>query len=152
MSGVFLFLVTLQLKTICERKDYKIFMKKQIIRKTQFKKLLITIGDETYQIVSEGPNWYEQLTDGEMVYQYKLMSSKELLFDGFWRNAFLPDKLMSEGKVYAYAYVKDNTINYYIVPGKKTMEREYFKAYDNELCEMASWNAIVKTASHHESR
>ena len=99
-------------------------MKKQIIRKTQFKKLLITIGDETYQIVSEGPNWYEQLTDGEMVYQYKLMSSKELLFDGFWRNAFLPDKLMSEGKVYAYAYVKDNTINYYIVPGKKTMERE----------------------------
>lgn len=105
-------------------------MEKRTVTKTQFKKLLKDIGDETYQIVSEGSDWYEQLTDGEMVYQYKLMSSKEWLFDGFWRNAFLPDKLMSEGKVYAYAYVKGDTINYYIIPRKKTMEREYNKARD----------------------
>ena len=115
-------------------------MEKRTVTKTQFKKLLKAIGDETYQIVSEGPDWYEQLTDGEMVYQYKLMSSKELLFDGFWRNAFLPDKLMSEGKVYAYAYVRDNTINYYIVPGKKTMERDYNKARDM-IMNYARWLA-----------
>ena len=120
-------------------------MEKRTETKTQFKKLLKAIGDETYQIVSEGPDWYEQLTDGEMVYQYKLMSSKELLFDGFWRNAFLPDKLMSEGKVYAYAYVKDNTINYYLVPSKKLLEHEYNKARDM-IMKYARWLAGMQSS------
>jgi len=103
-------------------------MEKRTVTKIQFKKLLKDIGDETYDIVSEGPDWYEQLTDGEIVYRYKLMSTKELSFDKFWGKAILPDKVRFDGKVYAYAYVKDNTIYYYIVPGKKTMELEYYKA------------------------
>lgn len=93
-------------------------MEKQTITKTQFQKLLRSIGDETYKIVLEGHNWYEQLTDGETVYQYKLMSFQEQKFAGFWNKAKLPDKLFSEGKVYAYAYVDGNTINYYLVPSK----------------------------------
>lgn len=103
-------------------------MEKRTVKKKQFEKLLKDIGDETYDIVSEGPDWYEQLTDGEMVYRYKLMSSKKLLFDKFWGKAILPDKIRSDGKVYAYTYVKENTIYYYIVPGKKTLEHEYNKA------------------------
>ena len=115
-------------------------MEKRIVTKTQFNKLLKTIGDETYQIVSEGPNWYEQLTDGEMVYQYKLMSSEELEFDDFWKKATISDKLMSEGKVYAYAYVKDKTIKYYLVPSKKLLEHEYNKAR-NMIMNYARWLA-----------
>lgn len=93
-------------------------MEKQTITKAKFQKLLTSIGDETYEIVLEGLNWYEQLTDGETVYQYKLMSLQEQKFAGFWNKAKLPDKLFSEGKIYAYAYVDGNTINYYLVPSK----------------------------------
>ena len=49
-------------------------MEKQTTTKTKFQKLLTSIGDESYEIVLEGHIWYEQLTDGETVYQYKLMS------------------------------------------------------------------------------
>ena len=115
-------------------------MEKRTVTKTQFNKLLKTIGDETYQIVSEGSDWYEQLTDGEMVYQYKLMSSEELEFNDFWKKAIPPDKLMSEGKVYAYAYVKDKTIKYYLVPSKKLLEHEYNKARDM-IMNYARWLA-----------
>lgn len=115
-------------------------MEKRTVTKTQFNKLLKTIGDETYQIVSEGSDWYEQLTDGEMVYQYKLMSSEELEFDDFWKKAIISDKLMSEGKVYAYGYVKDKTIKYYLVPSKKLLEHEYNKAR-NMIMNYARWLA-----------
>lgn len=120
-------------------------MEKRTVTKTQFNKLLKTIGDETYQIVSEGPDWYEQLTDGEMVYQYKLMSSEELKFEQFWGKAILPDKLMSEGKVYAYAYVKDKTVNYYLVPSKKLLEHEYNKAR-NMIMNYARWLAEMQSS------
>lgn len=120
-------------------------MEKRIVTKTQFKKLLKTIGDKTYQIVSEGSDWYEQLTDGEMVYQYKLMSSEELKFEQFWGKAILPDKLMSEGKVYAYAYFKNKTINYYLVPSKKILEHEYNKARDM-IMNYARWLAGMQSS------
>ena len=120
-------------------------MEKRTVTKTQFKKLLKDIGDETYQIVSEGPDWYEQLTDGEMVYQYKLMSSEELKFEQFWGKAILPDKLMSEGKVYAYAYVKDKTVKYYLVPSKKLLEYEYNKAR-NMIMSYARWLAEMQSS------
>ena len=102
-------------------------MEKQIITKTTFQKLLRSIGDETYEIVLEGLNWYEQLTDGETVYQYKLMSLQEQIFSDFWNKAKFPDKLISEGKVYAYAYIDGNTIKYYLVP-EKVLESEIRKA------------------------
>lgn len=120
-------------------------MEKRTVTKTQFKKLLKDIGDETYQIVSEGPNWYEQLSDEEMVYQYKLMSSEELEFDDFWKKAIISDKLMSEGKVYAYAYVKDKTIKYYLVPSKKLLEHEYNKAR-NMIMNYARWLAGMQSS------
>ena len=102
-------------------------MEKQIITKTTFQKLLRSIGDETYEIVLEGLNWYEQLTDGETIYQYKLMSLQEQKFSDFWNKAKFPDKLISEGKVYAYAYIDGNTIKYYLVP-EKVLESEIRKA------------------------
>lgn len=102
-------------------------MEKQTITKAKFQKLLTSIGDETYEIVLEGLNWYEQLTDGETVYQYKLMSLQEQKFAGFWNKAKFPDKLISEGKVYAYAYIDGSTINYYLVP-EKVLESEIRKA------------------------
>jgi hypothetical protein len=102
-------------------------MEKQIITKTTFQKLLRSIGDETYEIVLEGLNWYEQLTDGETVYQYKLMSLQEQDFSDFWKKAQFPGKLISEGKVYAYAYIDGNTIKYYLVP-EKVLESEIRKA------------------------
>ena len=120
-------------------------MEKRTVTKTQFNKLLKTIGDETYQIVSEGSDWYEQLTDGEMVYLYKLMSSEELEFDDFWKKAIISDKLMSEGKVYAYAYVKDKTIKYYLVPSKKLLEHEYNKAR-NMIMNYARWLAGMQSS------
>ena len=58
-------------------------MEKQTITKAKFQKLLRSIGDETYEIVLEGLNWYEQLTDDETVYQYKLMSLQEQEFSDF---------------------------------------------------------------------
>lgn len=102
-------------------------MEKQIITKTTFQKLLRSIGDETYEIVLEGLNWYERLTDGETVYQYKLMSLQEQNFFDFWKKAQFPGKLISEGKVYAYAYIDGNTIKYYLVP-EKVLESEIRKA------------------------
>lgn len=102
-------------------------MEKQIITKAKFQKLLRSIGDETYEIVLEGLNWYEQLTDGETVYQYKLMSLQDQNFSDFWKKAQFPGKLISEGKVYAYAYIDGNTIKYYLVP-EKVLESEIRKA------------------------
>lgn len=102
-------------------------MEKQTITKAKFQKLLRSIGDETYEIVLEGLNWYEQLTDDETVYQYKLMSLQEQEFSDFWDKAKFPDKLFSEGKVYAYAYIDGNTIKYYLVP-EKVLESEIRKA------------------------
>ena len=80
-----------------------------------------------------------------MVYQYKLMSSEELEFDDFWKKAIISDKLMSEGKVYAYAYVKDKTIKYYLVPSKKLLEHEYNKAR-NMIMNYARWLAGMQSS------
>ena len=119
-------------------------MEKEIITKTTFQKLLRSIGDETYEIVLEGLNWYEQLTDGETVYQYKLMSLQEQKFAGFWNKAKLPDKLFSEGKVYAYAYIDGSTINYYLVPSK-VYESENKKAKEMVM-NYARWLVGTKSS------
>ncbi len=119
-------------------------MEKQTTTKTKFQKLLTSIGDESYEIVLEGHIWYEQLTDGETVYQYKLMSFQEQKFAGFWNKAKLPDKLFSEGKVYAYIYVDGNTINYYIVP-KKVLELENKKAREMVM-NYARWLVGTKSS------
>lgn len=117
-------------------------MEKQTITKAKFQKLLRSIGDETYEIVLEGLNWYEQLTDGETVYQYKLMSLQEQKFAGFWNKAKLPDKLFSEGKI--YAYVDGNTINYYLVPSK-VYESEIRKAREMVM-NYARWLVGMKSS------
>ena len=119
-------------------------MEKQTITKAKFQKLLRSIGDETYEIVLEGLNWYEQLTDGETVYQYKLMSLQEQMFSDFWKKAKLPDKLFSEGKVYAYAYVDGNTINSYLVPSK-VYESEIRKAREMVM-NYARWLVGTKSS------
>lgn len=119
-------------------------MEKQTITKAKFQKLLTSIGDETYEIVLEGLNWYEQLTDGETVYQYKLMSLQEQKFAGFWNKAKFPDKLISEGKVYAYAYIDGSTINYYLVP-EKVLESEIRKAREMVM-NYARWLVGTKSS------
>lgn len=119
-------------------------MEKQTITKAKFQKLLTSIGDETYEIVLEGLNWYEQLTDGETVYQYKLMSLQEQKFAGFWNKAKFPDKLFSEGKVYAYAYIDGSTINYYLVP-EKVLESEIRKAREMVM-NYARWLVGTKSS------
>ncbi len=55
------------------------------------------------------------------------MSLQEQDFSDFWKKAQFPGKLISEGKVYAYAYIDGNTINYYLVP-EKVLESEIRKA------------------------
>ena len=119
-------------------------MEKQIITKTTFQKLLRSKGDETYGIVLEGLNWYEQLTDGETVYHYKLMSLQEQKFSDFWNKAKFPDKLISEGKVYAYAYIDWNTIKYYLVP-EKVLESEIKKAREMVM-NYARWLVGMKSS------
>jgi hypothetical protein len=119
-------------------------MEKQTTTKTKFHKLLNSIGDESYEIVLEGLNWYEQLSDGETVYQYKLMSFQEQKFADFWNKAKFPDKLISEGKVYAYAYIDGNTIKYYLVP-EKVLESEIRKAREMVM-NYARWLVGTKSS------
>ncbi|MBR5911269.1 MAG: hypothetical protein IKZ55_04735 [Bacteroidales bacterium] len=123
-------------------------MEKQSITKTDFQKLLKSIGDETFKIVFEGDVWYEQLTDNETVYSRKLFLFKELKsYDALKRNAneaHQPvDKLSSEGEVYAYVCVCGTVINYYLVPIMKRPKRralELTTQYSNWVVKMRSSN------------
>ena len=51
------------------------------VNKTEFVEVAKAIGTVTYQIVNNGNFWFEQLTDGEVVYQHKLVTLRKMVCD-----------------------------------------------------------------------
>jgi len=117
-------------------------MERQRVTKTEFQKLLKTIGDESFQVVSEGNVWYEQLTDDETVYVHKLLSIIKLKsYDAVNTKAKNSSKSVD---VLPNVYVCDcdAVVYYYLVPLMKMQKVEA----ENAAFSFADLMARMKSA------
>lgn len=73
-------------------------MKIEQLRKAEFREMAQSIGLETHAIVLDDDEWFEQLTDGDVAYRYKVMSVERVSHD------LLEKTALSEG-VPAHAFV-----------------------------------------------
>lgn len=117
-------------------------MERQRVTKTEFQKLLKTIGDESFQVVSEGNVWYEQLTDDETVYVHKLLSIIELKsYDALNTKAKNSSKSV-DVLPNVYVCVCDAVVYYYLVPVMKMQKVEA----ENAAFSFADLMARMKSA------
>ena len=117
-------------------------MERQRVTKTEFQKLLKTIGDESFQVVSEGNVWYEQLTDDETVYVHKLLSIIELKsYDAVNTKAKNSSKSV-DVLPNVYVCVCDAVVYYYLVPVMKMQKVEA----ENAAFSFADLMARMKSA------
>ena len=88
------------------------------VNKTEFVEVAKTIGTVTYQIVNNGNFWFEQLTDGEVVYQHKLVTLRKMVCDALLVKAHNePSRLKdSLGNVCAFIYESNSFVYYCLVP------------------------------------
>lgn len=87
------------------------------LRKTEFREMAKTIGLETHTVVLDGDDWFEQLTDGDAAYRYKVLSIQEVSRDALEKTAlsegFLPTRLKDQqGNTYALVYFKGAKVFY----------------------------------------
>lgn len=117
-------------------------MERQRVTKTEFQKLLKTIGDESFQVVSEGNVWYEQLTDDETVYVHKLLSIIELKsYDAVNTKSKNSSKSV-DVLPNVYVCVCDAVVYYYLVPVMKMQKVEA----ENAAFSFADLMARMKSA------
>ena len=93
-------------------------METKKVNKTEFVKIAQTIGNVTYQIVNNGDFWFEQLTDGEAVYQHKLLTLQKMTVNALLEKAHNePSRLKdSLGNVCAFIYESNSFVYYCLVP------------------------------------
>ena len=96
------------------------------VNKTEFVEVAKAIGTVTYQIVNNGNFWFEQLTDGEVVYQHKLVTLRKMVCDALLVKAHNePSRLKdSLGNVCAFIYESNSFVYYCLVPVTR-MEKTY---------------------------
>ena len=104
------------------------------VNKTEFVEVASAIGTVTYQIVSNGNVWFEQLTDGKAVYQHRLLSIKRMKSDALFNKALVeahkePSRLKdASGCTYAFVYESGSFVCYCLVPvtkrGKARADRQ----------------------------
>ncbi len=87
------------------------------LKKAEFREMTKTIGLETHAVVLDGDDWFEQLTDGDVAYRYKVLSIQEVSRDALEKTAlsegFLPTRLKDQqGNTYALAYFKGAKVFY----------------------------------------
>ncbi len=91
-------------------------MRIEQLRKTEFRELAKAIGLETHAVVLDGDDWFEQLTDGDVAYRYKVLSvervSRDLLEKTALSEGCLPTRLSLQGRVYAQTYHKGAKVFY----------------------------------------
>lgn len=88
------------------------------VNKTGFVEVAMAIGTVTYQIVNNGNFWFEQLTDGEVVYQHKLLTLQKMTYVALFEKAhYEPSRLKdSLGNVCAFFYESNSFIYYCLLP------------------------------------
>ena len=93
-------------------------METKKVNKTEFVEVAKAIGTVTYQIVNNGNFWFEQLTDGEVVYQHKLVTLRKMVCDALLVKAHNePSRLKdSLGNVCAFIYESNSFVYYCLVP------------------------------------
>lgn len=96
------------------------------VNKTEFVEVAKAIGTVTYQIVNNGNFWFEQLTDGEVMYQHKLVTLRKMVCDALLVKAHNePSRLKdSLGNVCAFIYESNSFVYYCLVPVTR-MEKTY---------------------------
>jgi len=96
------------------------------VNKTEFVEVAKVIGTVTYQIVNNGNFWFEQLTDGEVMYQHKLVTLRKMVCDALLVKAHNePSRLKdSLGNVCAFIYESNSFVYYCLVPVTR-MEKTY---------------------------
>ena len=96
------------------------------VNKTEFVEVAKAIGTVTYQIVNNGNFWFEQLADGEVMYQHKLVTLKKMVCDALLVKAHNePSRLKdSLGNVCAFIYESNSFVYYCLVPVTR-MEKTY---------------------------
>ena len=96
------------------------------VNKTEFVEMAKAIGTVTYQIVNNGNFWFEQLTDGEVMYQHKLVTLRKMVCDALLVKAHNePSRLKdSLGNVCAFIYESNSFVYYCLVPVTR-MEKTY---------------------------
>lgn len=100
------------------------------ITKTEFQRLLKSVGDVTFKIVFDGDAWYEQLTDNEVAYLHKLLSFKELKsYDALSTKAKGANKSIDKTETGdVRVCVCDAAVYYYLVPEIKRERNEARKS------------------------
>lgn len=87
------------------------------LRKTEFREMAKTMGLETHTVVLDGDDFFEQLTDGDLAYRYKVLSvervSRDMLEKIALSEGFLPIRLKDQqGNTYAQTYFKGAKVSY----------------------------------------
>ena len=96
-------------------------METKKVNKTEFVEVAKAIGTVTYQIVSNGNFWFEQLTDGDAVYQHKLLTLQKMTVNAMLEKAHNePSRLKdASGCTYAFVYESGSFVYYCLVPVTK---------------------------------
>ena len=92
-------------------------METKKLSKSEFVEVAKAIGTATYQIVSNGNDWFEQLCDGETVYQHKLLTIKcvksDTLFGDHQEASRIKD---ATGHTCAFVQESGSFVYYSLVP------------------------------------
>lgn len=95
-------------------------MKSKELNKIEFVEVAMAIGTATYQIVSNGNVWYEQLSDGETVYQHKLLTIKSVKYDTLFSVHQEPSRIKdATGRTCAFICESGSFVYYSLVPVTK---------------------------------
>lgn len=103
------------------------------LRKTEFREMAKSIGIESHVVVREGDEWFEQLTEGDVAYRYKVLAIQEVSRDALEKMSLsegcLPIRLKDQqSNTYAQTYFKGTKVYYCL---NITSKRE--KAFAKQL-------------------
>ena len=109
-------------------------METKKVNKTEFVEVAKAIGIVTYQVVSNSNFWFEQLTDGEAVYQHKLLTLQKMTVNALLEKAHNePSRLKdSLGNVCAFIYESNSFVYYCLIPitrSEKTYADRQVRSY-----------------------
>lgn len=108
------------------------------LNKTEFVEVASAIGTATYQIVSNGNIWFEQLTDGKLVYQHKLLTIHQMTCEALFNKVSVETHYESSrlkdstGCTCAFIYERGSFVYYSLVPvtkREKTEADRYVRLY-----------------------
>ena len=87
------------------------------VNKNEFVEVAKAIGTATYQIVSNGNDWFEQLSDGKTVYQHKLLTIKSVKSDTLFGDHQEPSRIKdATGRTCAFVQESGSFVYYCLVP------------------------------------